>query len=88
MAVWGASSRCLRLGLTPLCFMWNRSQQQLLREMVNWGLNALVIKTASMGLDHRHLGKSIADLERHFLHLKSAHGFHVCGEGKRRIRIN
>lgn len=62
--------------------MWNRRQEQLLHEMVDWGLKALVIKTASLGLDHRHLGKSIADLEPYFLQLHAAHGFHVCGEGK------
>ncbi|KAL8425481.1 hypothetical protein Efla_002602 [Eimeria flavescens] len=72
---------CQRLGLVPLCLMWNREQEALLTEMVEWGLHAVLVKTASMGLSRKHLGKDIAELLPHFTALNRKHDFHVCGEG-------
>lgn len=73
---------CERLGLVPLCFLWRRNQSDLLLEMVQSGMDAIVIKTAAMGLDpHKHCGKSVAQLRPLFERLKREIGFNVCGEG-------
>ncbi|KAF3044735.1 hypothetical protein E8E12_010029 [Didymella heteroderae] len=59
-------SVALRLGLTPLSFLWQYpllppySQSQLLRDMAAVGQEAIVIKTASGGLDERILGWNVA----------------------------
>ena len=56
-------SVCERLGLVNLAFLWQRSDQSvLLKEMVDHGIDAVIIKCASMGLSPQEfLGKSIAD---------------------------
>ena len=37
-------SACLRLGLTPLAFLWRRDQAELLEEMVDTGMESILIK--------------------------------------------
>ncbi|KAJ4336954.1 hypothetical protein N0V95_008466 [Ascochyta clinopodiicola] len=59
-------SVALRLGLTPLSYLWQYpllppySQSQLLRDMAAVGQEAIIIKTASGGLDERILGWDVA----------------------------
>lgn len=59
-------SVALRLGLTPLGFLWQYPllppyvQSQLLLDMASVGQEAVVIKTASGGLDERILGWNVA----------------------------
>lgn len=59
-------SVALRLGLTPLSYLWQYpmlppySQSQLLFDMAAVGQEAIVIKTASGGLDERILGWNVA----------------------------
>ncbi|KAF3052995.1 hypothetical protein E8E11_010222 [Didymella keratinophila] len=59
-------SVALRLGLTPLSFLWQYPllppylQSQLLLDMARVGQEAVVIKTASGGLDERILGWNVA----------------------------
>lgn len=73
---------CLRLGLTPLCYLWRREQAALLHEMATCEVDAIVIKVAALGLDpQRHLGRSIRLLEPHLLAMKDKYGLNVCGEG-------
>lgn len=75
-------SVCERLGLQSLAFLWRYDQAQLLREMVEYGLEAVLVKVSSQGLSpHMHLGKSIAELRPLFARLHAQHGFHVAGEG-------
>ena len=50
-------SVCLRLGLTPLAYLWQRDQSELLGEMISAGMESVLIKVACLGLDKRHLGK-------------------------------
>ncbi|CDJ64975.1 YLR143W-like protein, related [Eimeria necatrix] len=57
------------------------SSETLLREMVNWGLHAVLVKTASMGLTRKHLGHTISDLLPYFVSLNRQYDFHICGEG-------
>ena len=47
---WGfLPSSCSRLGLVSLSYLWQRDQTELLGEMINNGVKAIVIKVASMG---------------------------------------
>jgi diphthine-ammonia ligase len=41
---------CGRLGLTCLAYLWQRNQKELLAEMINAGLTAVVIKVAAIGM--------------------------------------
>ncbi|CAN0532556.1 unnamed protein product, partial [Ectocarpus sp. 12 AP-2014] len=73
---------CGRLGLTSLAYLWRRPQFPLLAEMVEAGLDAVLVKVASFGLEpSKHLGRSLARLRPFFESLHSRCGFHVCGEG-------
>ncbi|GJE84099.1 diphthine--ammonia ligase [Phanerochaete sordida] len=72
---------CRRLSLTPLCYLWQRDQAELLAEMVEAGLEAILIKVAGIGLTAKHLGKTLAQMQPTLLKLNSLYGSHVCGEG-------
>jgi len=73
---------CGRLGLVSLAYLWGRDQQELLQEMIDCSMTAIIIKTAVMGLDpYKHLGKTIAELKDHFWQISKNYGFNVCGEG-------
>ena len=64
---------CTRLGLTCLAFLWQRDQKELLAEMVDAGVTAVVIKVAAIGisipfltdsgLKRIHLGKTLGELQ-------------------------
>ena len=54
--------RCRRLSLTPLCYLWQRDQAELLTEMTEAGLEAIIIKVAGAGLVPKHLGKTLTEL--------------------------
>jgi len=52
-----------------LAYLWECSQESVLHAMVGSGLEAVLIKVASMGLSSRHLGKPIGSLYSNFLSL-------------------
>lgn len=73
---------CSRLGLVSLAYLWQRNQSELLDDMIIAGVHAILIKTATMGLEPRvHLGKSLKVLKSHLQHLSEAYGVNQCGEG-------
>jgi diphthine-ammonia ligase len=75
-------SVCERLGLASLAFLWQRDQAEILDEMVEAGVNAVLVKVASLGLGSAQLGRSIGELRPHFHKLAGrGFGFHVAGEG-------
>lgn len=41
--------RCSRLGVVCLAYLWRRDQEELLQEMIEAGVKAVIIKVASMG---------------------------------------
>ena len=55
--------RCRRLGLTVLAYLWQREQDELLQEMIDAGLVAVIIKVAGIGLTEKHLGKTLAEMQ-------------------------
>ncbi|RIA93786.1 hypothetical protein C1645_604785 [Glomus cerebriforme] len=72
---------CNRLGLTSLAYLWRRNQKELLIEMINAGINAILIKVAAIGLKPTHLGKSIEQLYPYLCELNEKYDVHICGEG-------
>ncbi|CDO71303.1 hypothetical protein BN946_scf184908.g60 [Trametes cinnabarina] len=72
---------CRRLGFTPLSYLWQRDQEELLSEMIEAGLEAVLIKVAGIGLTAKHLGKTLAEMQGTLLKLNRLYGSHVCGEG-------
>jgi len=76
-----AESVCSRLGLKMLCYLWGRNQEQLLQEMIDHGLSAVLVKVAVIGLDKTHLGMNLKQVQPTLLKLKEKFGINVCGEG-------
>ncbi|XP_012865737.1 PREDICTED: diphthine--ammonia ligase [Dipodomys ordii] len=73
---------CKRLSLQPLAYLWQRNQEDLLREMIESDIQAVIIKVAALGLDpDKHLGKTLTEMEPYLLELSKKYGVHVCGEG-------
>ncbi|CAH8636045.1 unnamed protein product [Heterobilharzia americana] len=72
-----------RLGLRSLCFLWQRSQEELLEDIISARIEALIIKVASFGLTiGDFLGFRINDVATK-LHQLSVPpwSLNVCGEG-------
>uniref|UniRef100_V5EZ25 Diphthine--ammonia ligase n=1 Tax=Kalmanozyma brasiliensis (strain GHG001) TaxID=1365824 RepID=V5EZ25_KALBG len=69
------------INLTPLTFLWQRSQSELYAEMLDAGLVSILIKVAGIGLDERDLGKTLGQMQMKLERLSSMYGAHVCGEG-------
>ncbi|ETN76517.1 hypothetical protein NECAME_03449 [Necator americanus] len=84
---------CRRLNLTPLCYLWERDQKDLLREMISNGLDAIVVKVAAIGLNRSHVGRKLSEainfhtttlpfqIESTLNLLHTKYGVHPCGEG-------
>lgn len=73
---------CSRLNLVSLAYLWRREQCDLLQEMIDCKLHAIVIKVASLGLTpDRHLGKSIKEVQPHLQQMHEKYGLNICGEG-------
>ena len=74
---------CQRLQLTSLAYLWQRPQRQLLKDMSRSGLKAIIVKTATLGLEPEDLGLELMARETRsrFDDLHDKYAFHVCGEG-------
>ncbi|TPX49371.1 inorganic diphosphatase [Synchytrium endobioticum] len=72
---------CSRLGLTSYAYLWRRAQEELLRDMVDIGMDCVLVKVAAIGLDQRHLGMSLQQVLPHLLNMNAKYDLHVCGEG-------
>jgi diphthine-ammonia ligase len=55
--------------LTSLAYLWQRDQGELLSEMIEAGMEAIIIKVAGIGLESAHLGKTLAQMQPTFLKL-------------------
>lgn len=77
---------CSRLRLQSLCYLWQRDRSELLDEMVESGLEAVLVKVAGAGLSPRkHLGKSLKNLNLELRRLNAKYGLDLCGEGTLKI---
>ncbi|CAG9856277.1 unnamed protein product [Phyllotreta striolata] len=72
---------CIRLGLLPLAYLWQRNQIELLDEMIKCEVDAILIKVATLGLETKHLGRSLSSMQPHLLTMHEKYGLNVCGEG-------
>ncbi|XP_053680727.1 uncharacterized protein LOC128731620 [Anopheles nili] len=73
---------CTRLNLISLAYLWRRDQVELLQEMIDSQVHAIIIKVAALGLmPDRHLGKSLKEMQPHLLLMRDKYGLNVCGEG-------
>ncbi|KAH8416447.1 hypothetical protein KR222_004475 [Zaprionus bogoriensis] len=73
---------CSRLNLISLAYLWRRDQTELLQEMIDCQVHAIIIKVAALGLvPDRHLGKSLREMQSHLLKMRDKYGLNVCGEG-------
>ena len=72
---------CQRLDLVSLAYLWRRDQADLLDEMIESKMESIIIKVASLGLDQKHLGSSLAEMRNHLHKMNSKYGLNVCGEG-------
>lgn len=76
-----AQNICDRMNIKMLCYLWGRDQVELLQEMIDYGIEAVLIKVAVIGLDQKHLGKSLKEMQPTLLQLKGKYQINVCGEG-------
>ena len=67
--------------MVSLAYLWERNQKELLLKMISDGMNCILIKTCSMGLEKIDLGKSIKDMQEKLFTLADKYGVNVCGEG-------
>lgn len=72
---------CNRLGLKSLGMLWQRNQKELLKEMIDNDLNAVLIKVCAIGLDKIDIMKSLKDMQTKLLILEGKYQLNVCGEG-------
>jgi len=73
---------CNRLELKMLAYLWHREQAELLKEMIDCKIHAIIIKVAALGLDiNKHLGMTIEEIYPHMLEMNKKFGLNVCGEG-------
>lgn len=72
---------CDRLGLTSLTYLWQRNQHDLMLEMCISQLDARIVKVAAIGLNEKHLNKSISQLFPTLVKLNEMYEVHICGEG-------
>ncbi|XP_054714073.1 diphthine--ammonia ligase-like [Uloborus diversus] len=73
---------CSRLNLKVLAYLWHREQAELLKEMINCKISAIIIKVAALGLDpKKHLGMTLEEIYPHMIEMNKKFGLNVCGEG-------
>ena len=80
-------SVALRLGLTPLSYLWQYphlppgTQTSLLEDMAAVGQDARIIKVASGGMDDSFLWQNVADFKTRNRLIKAAQRFGTYGDG-------
>jgi diphthine-ammonia ligase len=70
-----------RLGLRVMAYLWMKDQQKLVEAMIQCGISAIVIKTATLGLDKRHIGMEIQQILPDLIELNKSIGINIAGEG-------
>ena len=76
-----AEDVCKRLDIGMLAYLWERDQEMLLQEMIDYGIKAVLVKTAVIGLSESHLGRRLEEVKGVLHSLKAKYGINVCGEG-------
>jgi diphthine-ammonia ligase len=77
---------CERLHLRSMTYLWMRNQQDLLNEMIEYGVNAILVKVAGVGLSpEKHLGRSISVMQKQLLFWNEKFGLSPVGEGRNTV---
>jgi diphthine-ammonia ligase len=64
--------------MTSLAFLWKRDQPELLQEMIDSGISAILIKVACLGLmPEKHLGKTLSEMKPHLIKLQDEFGTEI-----------
>lgn len=53
---------CRRLNMKTLCYLWGRDQLELYDDMIQDGIEAIIIKVAAAGLTTKHLGMTLKEV--------------------------
>ena len=64
-----------------MAYLWQRDQEELLNDMVQADMNAILVKIAAIGLKTQHLGQSIGDMYPYLCKMNQQYDLHICGEG-------
>ncbi|KEG12586.1 putative ATP-binding protein [Trypanosoma grayi] len=73
---------CERLGISSIAFLWQRPADEVLDMASALRVRAILVKTASIGLNPRtHLGKTLQDVRPALEKAEQLYGTHSAGEG-------
>ena len=72
---------CGRLGLKSIAPLWKREPEQLMRDMIRWGMKAILVRVCADGLKREHLELTLEKAFPILVKLSEKVGVHVCGEG-------
>lgn len=63
---------CNRLGIIALAYLWRRDQEELLQEMIDCNIKAIIVKVAALGLHpNKHLGLTLTEIKSHLVRMVS-----------------
>lgn len=72
---------CKRLNITSLAPLWQRNQKELLKEMIEYGIDARIVKIACPNYTINCLGMNLKQLYDYMEEHKHPYGYNYCGEG-------
>lgn len=72
---------CARLGLATLSPLWKRDQRDLLCEMIDYGMDARIVKVASELLGKECLNMNLGEIKDYMEKKGSKYEMNYCGEG-------
>lgn len=67
--------------MQSLAYLWGYDQAQLVKEMIQKNITAIIVKICSYGLKESHLGKTLQENYDDFISLRDQYGFNMAGEG-------
>ncbi|KAH9977937.1 hypothetical protein BGW80DRAFT_1435618 [Lactifluus volemus] len=81
----GVSTSCQRLSLTPLSYLWQRNQGELLSEMIMAGMKPSSSKLRGSGSIPRISARLCQKCDQNCDN--TLYGSHICGEGEQQLSI-
>jgi diphthine-ammonia ligase len=72
---------CNRLNLVSFAPLWKRNQEELLLEMIQYGIDAIIIKTASSAIGKECLGMRLDQIMQYLKNKNLKYEMNYCGEG-------
>ena len=72
---------CEHLNIVCLAPLWRKAQEDVMNEIIDSGISAIIIGVYADGLDDRWLGRNVADLYEHLRTAGSEKGISIIGEG-------